>query len=164
MRQRLEEIQTSFPEHNVSFKKENTTEYGVEYKVQYLEEENGTEEENMSQIFFHSAKLIVLKEEAEKDTAQQKTAFICTAEDGTRLSKETDSVKVLFTGHDLDGLRLSDLKKMGYEVQNEQMLAMEEYDMKIRLFHIQYGMLICVVCLVTLYYMKKNVPEYNYYD
>lgn len=155
----FEEIQAVFQENNVSFEKGDITEYGTEYKIQYLEGENGTEEDNMQQKPFRSARLIVLKEKAE-----QAVPVICTVEEGTKLPNEADSVRVLFAGHDLDGLRLSNLKKMGYEVQNEQVLAMEEYEMKISLYHIQYGILICAVCMVALYYMKKNVPEYNYYD
>ncbi len=155
----FEEIQAVFQENNVSFEKGDIAEYGTEYKIQYLEEETGTEEDNMQQKPFRSARLIVLKEKEE-----QEDALICTVEDGTKLSKEADSVRILFARHDLDGLRLSNLKKMGYEVQNEQILAVDEYEMKISLHHIQYGILICAVCMVTLHYMKKNVLEYNYYD
>ncbi|MDE6435386.1 MAG: hypothetical protein K2L07_14290 [Lachnospiraceae bacterium] len=150
----FEEIQAGFLRNNVSFEKEGTTEHGAEYKIQYLEEEAGTEEENMPQTISHSAWLVILEEKPE-----QEAALICTVEEGAKLSKKANSVRVLFAGHDLDGLRLTNLKKMGYEVQNEQVLAMEEYEMKIRLHHIQYGILICAICLVALYYMKKNVPE-----
>lgn len=152
----FKEIQTGFLENNVSLEKGNITEYGEEYKIQYLEEEEGSEEENMPQQTFHSAKLVVLKEKTE-----QETALIFTVEDGTGLNK-ADSARVLFSRYDLDGIRMENLTKMGYEVQNEQMLAMEEYEMKIRLFHIRYGILVCAVFLVALYYMKKNVPGYRH--
>lgn len=152
----FEEIQMSFMENNVSLEKGNDTEYGKEYKIQYREEEEG--EGNMPLQVFHSARIFVLNEKT-----KQKTALICTEEDGTRLNK-ADSVRVLYQGHDLDGTRLESLTKMGYEVQNEQILAMEEYEMKIRLFHIRYGILVCVLFLVAMHYMKKNVPEYNHYD
>lgn len=152
------EIQTGFMENNVSLEKGDITEYGEEYKIQYLEEEAGTEEESMQQTVFHPARLIVLKEKTE-----QETALICTVEESTRLNK-ADSVRVLFSGHDLENMRLENLTKMGYEIQNEQMLDEEEYEMKIRLFHIRYGILICAVCFVTLHYMKKSVPEYRHYD
>lgn len=147
----LKEIQAGFLENNVSLGKGDITEYGEEYQIQYLEEEEGAEEENMPPQAFHSGKLLVLKEKTE-----QETAFICTEEDGTRLNK-SDSVRVLFSGYDLDGMRMETLTKMGYEVQNEQILAMEEYEMKIRLFHIRYGILICAACVVVLYYMKKSI-------
>ncbi|MDE6761783.1 MAG: hypothetical protein K2J90_14080 [Lachnospiraceae bacterium] len=150
------EIQTGFMENNVSLEKGDVTEFGEEYKIQYQEE--GEKEENMLQKAFHSARILVIKEKTEKETV-----LICTEEDGTRLSK-ADSVRVLFSKHDLDGMRQENLTKMGYEIQNEQMLHEEEYEMKIRLFHIRYGILICAVCLVTLHYMKKSVTEYRHYD
>ena len=152
----FEEMQTRFMENNVSLKKGDITEYGEEYRIQYLEEEEGEEEENMPLQVFRSARILVLNEKM-----KQKTALICTEEDGTRLNK-ADSVRVLFSGYDLDGTRLESLTQMGYEVQNEQILAMEEYEMKIRLFHIRYGILVCVFCFVTLHYMKKNVMEYSH--
>lgn len=152
----FEEMQTGFMENDVSLKKGDITEYGEEYRIQYLEEDEGIEEENMPQPVFHSARLLVMKEKTE-----QETALTCTEENGTRLNK-AQSVRVLFSRHDLDGMRLENLTKMGYEIQNEKMLAMEEYEMKIRLFHIGYGILVCAFCLVTLHYMKKNVPEYSH--
>lgn len=152
----FKEIQAGFLENNVSLEKGDITEYGEEYKIQYLEEEEREEEENMPQQAFHSAKLLVLKEKTE-----QEMPLIFTMEDGTRLN-QGDSARVLFSGYDLDGIRMENLTKMGYEVQNEQILAVKEYEMKIRLFHIRYGILICAVFLVTLYYMKKSVPGYSH--
>lgn len=147
----FKEIEAGFLENNVSLEKGDITEYGEEYKIQYLEEEGALEEDNMPPQTFHSGRLLVLKEKTE-----QETAFICTEEDGTSLNK-SDSVRVLFSGYDLDGMRLENLTKMGYEIQNEQILAMKGYEMKIRLFHIRYGILICVACFVALYYMKKSI-------
>ena len=68
-------------------------------------------------------------------------------------------MRVLFSGYDLDGMRLENLTKMGYEIQNEQILAMEGYEMKIRLFHIRYGILICVACFVALYTPGKATVD-----
>lgn len=92
------------------------------------------------------------------DKGEQEESFACIAETDNRLLKEAVSIRVQFKQHDLDGLQVNKLREMGYSIENENVLMTEEYEVKIKLLHIQYGLLcfaICLVGAVTLWHLVR---------
>lgn len=92
---------------------------------------------------YGSAKLIVCKaggEEAE--------SFIYTAETERQLLQGAAGLRVRFERHDLDGLHVDNLRKLGYEIENEEILSAEGYELQTKLLHIGYGLVICGTCIV----------------
>lgn len=94
-----------------------------------------------------------------KNDGEQEEGIAYIAEADNRLQKEAVNLRVRFKKHDLDGLQVSNLRKMGYSIENEAMLMEEEYKVKIKLLHIQYGLLCFAVCAVgagTLWRLVKR--------
>ena len=98
---------------------------------------------------YKSARLNVVK-----DDEQEEKGLACTAEAEGRLLKEACSMRVLFDRHDLDGLHVEQLGKLGYEIENEEAVIMEENEIKIKLLHIQYGLLSFGICLIAILTLK----------
>ena len=98
---------------------------------------------------YKSARLNVVK-----DDEQEEKGLACTAEAEGRLLKEACSMRVLFDRHDLDGLHVEQLGKLGYEIENEEAVIMEENEIKIKLLHIQYGLLSFGICLIAIFTLK----------
>lgn len=98
---------------------------------------------------YKSARLIVVK-----DDGQGEKALACTAEAEGRLFKDACSLRVLFDRHDLDGLHVEQLGKLGYEIENEEAVIMEENEIKIKLLHIKYGLLSFGICLIAIFTLK----------
>ena len=98
---------------------------------------------------YKSARLNVVK-----DDEQEEKGLACTAEAEGRLLKEACSMRVLFDRHDLDGLHVEQLGKLGYEIENEEAVIMEENEIKIKLLHIQYGLLSFGICLIAVFALK----------
>ena len=109
---------------------------------------NGT---GMAGQHYRSAKLIILKtggEEAE--------SFIYTAETESRLLQEAAGIRVRFEKHDLDGLHVDNLRKLGYEIENEEVIIEEEYELQAKLLHIRYGLVICGICILGAVMLWRN--------
>lgn len=105
----------------------------------------------MSGQSYRSAKLILLKtggEEAE--------SFIYTAETESRLLREASGIRVRFENHDLDGLHVDHLRKMGYEIENEEMIIEEEYELQTELLHIRYGLVICGISILGAVMLRRD--------
>jgi len=131
---------------DVFFQQGDVTDDGTEYEVKSLENVKVPEEgEDVEQPVFRSAKLVVVKEGLE-----QEEPFVCAVENGTRLFKEANSVRVQFQHHDLDGLQVAAFQKMGYGMENEETLTAERYEIKIKMLHIRYGMCLAIACLTTV--------------
>lgn len=97
------------------------------------------------------AKLVVIQtggEEAE--------SFIYTPETEGKLLREAVSLRVLFQTHDLDGLHMENLRKLGYEIENEDVLLEEEYKIQMALLHIRYGLVICGICMAAVYGIVRS--------
>lgn len=86
-----------------------------------------------------------------KNMAEREEPFVCLADTDQRLIREACSLRIQYRNHDLDGLHVSQLTKLGYVIENEDMILGEEYEIKIKLLHIQYGLVICVICLVGIW-------------
>lgn len=103
---------------------------------------------------YKSAKLIV-----EKVDGQKEKALTCTAEAEGRLLKEAFSLRVLFDKHDLDGLHVEQLRKLGYGIENEETVIMEENEIGRKLLHIQYGLLSIGICLIAIFALKHEAQK-----
>lgn len=103
---------------------------------------------------YKSAKLIVAK-----DDGQDEKALACTAEAEGRLLKEAFSLRVLFDKHDLDGLHVEQLRKMGYGIENEEEVITEENEIQTKLLHIQYGLLSFGICLIASFALKHAAQK-----
>lgn len=150
LRQSLSEDEAGF-----TMEQEANTDEGTEYSIQYLEDSGIPEENETMTNSFKSAKLVVLKE-----GMLQEEALVCTAESGSRLTKEAVTLRVFYQKHDLDGLHVEALRKMGYLIENEEKVITEEYEMKIKLLHIRYGLFSGAICLVTVIVLWHLVRKY----
>lgn len=92
---------------------------------------------------YRSAKLMVVKtggEEAE--------SFIYITDTDRQLLREAAGLRVQFKKHDLDGIHVESLRKLGYGIVNEGAIMAEEYELQMKLLHIRYGLVICGICIV----------------
>lgn len=101
---------------------------------------------------YRSAKLIVRK--ADREEAE---SFIYTAETESQLLREATGLRVRFETHDLDGLHVDNLKKLGYEIENEEMIMEEEYELQMKLLHIRYGLVVCGICIIGAVMLWRNM-------
>lgn len=103
-----------------------------------------------------TAKLVVIKGgEAEGENGE--AGFACMAETDSRLLKEAYMLRIRFRKHDLDGLQVKGLRDLGYEIQNEGALIEEEYEVKMKLLHIQYGLVLCAVCVIAVWVIGRLI-------
>lgn len=98
-----------------------------------------------------TAKCIVVENEAPEEEP-----YICITAKNSLFLKDADSVRVQLKAHDLDGLQTEQLKKMGYEIENEKEVIQEEFEVELSLLHIWCGLLVCGVCLVGIYGMWRR--------
>ncbi len=103
---------------------------------------------------YKSARLNVVK-----DDGQEEKALTCTAETEGRLLKEACSLRVLFDRHDLDGLHVEQLGKLGYTIENEEAVVAEENEIGTKLLHIQYGLLAFGMCLIAIFALKHAAQK-----
>lgn len=103
---------------------------------------------------YKSARLNVVK-----DDGLEEKGLTCTAEAEGRLLKEACSLRVLFDRHDLDGLHVEQLGKLGYTIENEEAVIAEENEIEIKLLHIQYGLLSFGMCLIAVFALKHAVEK-----
>ena len=88
--------------------------------------------------------------------------FAYTAETDSRLLKEANGLRVQFAKHDLDGLQVGALRKLGYEIQNEDVVITEEYELELKLLHIQYGLIFCALCVAAMLGFRWQKEENSY--
>lgn len=101
---------------------------------------------------YRSAKLMVVK----MDGAEAES-FIYTPETERLLLREAASIRVKFGTHDLDGLHVDNIRKLGYEIEQEETIQEEEYELQIKLLHIRYGLVICGICIVGAAMLKRKL-------
>lgn len=94
------------------------------------------------------------------ETARQgEEPFVCLVDTDGSLLRKTHSLRVQYGSHDLDGLHVERLAKLGYALDNEDMILREKYEVQIKLIHIKYGLLLCGICLlaVFVYHSKSKI-------
>lgn len=99
---------------------------------------------------YYWAKLVVYKAGGEEPES-----FIYTAETDRRLQREAAGLRVQFKNHDLDGIHVENLKKLGYEIENQETVSEEEWELQIKLLHIRYGLLVCGLCVLCGWLLGK---------
>ena len=157
LQQALQENNESTPDMEIQEPEDGSAELDIRYSLEEgFADLGGDDTASIPQ--YKAAKLM-----AEK-TGKQGEGFACMAETDSRLLKEAVSIRVQFKNHDLDGIQISNLRKLGYSIENENVLITEEYEVKIKLLHIQYGLLCFFICLtgaVTLWHLEKKVLMYR---
>lgn len=111
------------------------------------EQKEGTEEDILTG---QPARLIVTKPEN-----QEGEGLVCLAGTESQLLKGACSLRIQFRSHDLDGLQVDRLEKLGYQIENEERVMEQEFTMKMKLLHIRYGLLILGGCLVAVFAIRK---------
>lgn len=132
---------------------------GVEFEIRYSMPELADGQEGDSGDMtaapqYKKAKLVVVNMGEKEDKS-----IVCTAETDGKFLKQATTLRVQFQKHDLDGLQVSNLRKLGYEIENEEVVIAEEYEIKTQLFHIQYGMIVCAICLVSVFALSRGVRK-----
>lgn len=135
---------------------QGTAEIGVgegdgvtEFNVRYSEEDDPLSQEENAPAKYRTAKLIVVGRGGEEEEG---AAFM--AESESRLQRGADGLRVQFAKHDLDGLQVEALRKLGYEIQNEEEVIAEECQLETRLLHIKYGLFSCALCVAAALGLK----------
>lgn len=123
-----------------------TADGSTELDIRYSMEETM---ETLTAETYKSAKLIVAKNGEQEEKSQT-----CTAEAESRLRKEACSLRVLFDRHDLDGLHVEQLRKLGYTIENEEAVISEENEIGTKLLHIQYGLFSFGICITAVFALK----------
>lgn len=90
---------------------------------------------------------------------QGEETFVCLADTENRLPREACSLRVQYENHDLDGLHVEQLTKLGYTIENEEMVLGEKYEIQIKLLHIRYGLVICAICLAGVFGLGKVIRD-----
>ena len=103
-----------------------------------------------------TAKLVVIEGGA-MDEEEGGSDFSCMVETDSRLLKEAYLLRIRFRNHDLDGLQVKALRDLGYEIQNEGVLIKEEYEIKGKLLHIQYGLTLCASCVIAAWVIGRLI-------
>ncbi|MDE6566589.1 MAG: hypothetical protein K2K70_02510, partial [Lachnospiraceae bacterium] len=67
------------------------------------------------------------------------------------LLRKAQSLRVQYGSHDLDGLHVEHLVKLGYALEKEEVILREKFEIQIKLLHIKYGLLLCVICLLAVF-------------
>ncbi len=106
---------------------------------------------------YKTAKLVVIKNEEEN--GEEEKSFVCTVGTDSQLLKDAFKLRVKFAKHDLDGLQVSKLRKMNYVIENEDVVITEEYEIKMKLFHAQYGLLCLAICAVAVFALGRAVKK-----
>lgn len=96
------------------------------------------------------ARLIVTKPEN-----QEGEGLVCLAGTEGQLLTEANGLRIQFSSHDLDGLQVDRLEKLGYQIGNEERVMEQQLEMKMKLLHIRYGLLILGGCLVAVFAIRK---------
>lgn len=96
------------------------------------------------------ARLIVTKPEN-----QEGEGLVCLVGSESQLLKGANGLRIQFRSHDLDGLQVDHLEKLGYQIENEERVMEQEFAMKMKLLHIRYGLLILGGCLVAVFAIRK---------
>lgn len=122
-----------------------------EFNIRYcIEGEASADEEEMAKNY-KSAKLVVVENRGEEEEG-----FAYSAETDSRLQKEAVSLRVQFFKHDLDGLQVGSLRKQGYEIQNDNAVISEEYELELTQLHIRYGLLSFALCVAAAFGLKSK--------
>ena len=66
------------------------------------------------------------------------------------LQKNANSLRVRFQKHDLDGLHVEKIGKMGYSFENQDTVIKDEYELKLKLIYMKYNLLCFVICLLSV--------------
>lgn len=87
---------------------------------------------------------------------QREEPFVCLVNADSRLLREACSLRAQYENHDLDGLHVERLAKLGYAIENEEMILREKNEIQIKLLHIKYGLLLCGICLVMVFSLGRS--------
>lgn len=121
----------------------------TELNIRYSVEEPALSQGEDAPAKYQLAKLIVVGKGGEEEEG----AVYMAASD-SQLLKEADGMRVQFAKHDLDGLQVRALRNLGYEIQNEETVITEEYELKTKLLHIKYGLLSCGLCVLAAFVLR----------
>lgn len=72
------------------------------------------------------------------------------------LKKDADRIRIQFEKQDLDGMNREILQKLGFSVENENVLLAEDYGRRLEIIKIKYGMLIACICIVSAGILVKR--------
>lgn len=124
---------------------------GEEFAVRYaVETEPDDSDGAAAPPISKTAQLIVIHDE----TPREEGFVFCAWEDG-KLLKEADSLRIRFAKHDLDGLHVSNLQKLNFNIENEAVIVEEEYEIQLMLLHIRYGVAGFLLCLIAVFALRQ---------
>lgn len=122
-----------------------------DFSADDMSSDDGDTNSDLAEVY-KTAKLVVVKDGREE-------GLTCTVGADSQLLKEAFGLRVKFAGHDLDGLQVSKLRKINYVIENEDVVITEEYEIKMRLCHVWYGLLCSVICAVGVFALWHAVRK-----
>ena len=130
----------------------------MEIDIKYMTEEasgsltdGGSTGEEGAANKYKTAKISVIK----TDSVTERLIFTV----GTSKDFLTDaySMRIRFKQHDLDGTHVEKIRKLGCSLENENTVLTDEYELKIKLLHIKYGLACFVICLLSAGVMAVHI-------
>lgn len=92
-----------------------------------------------------------------------KEKFVFAVGEASDLQKNAYSLRVRFPKHDLDGVHVERIEKLGYSFENEDTVITDEYELKLKLIHIKYNLLCFFICLLSVCVMAHFIELHQYY-
>lgn len=100
---------------------------------------------------YKTGKISVIKGEEIKEK------MVFTIGEAKDLQKNANSLRVRFRKHDLDGIHVEKLGKLGYSFENEDTVITDEYELKLKLIYIKYNLLCFAICLLSVCVMAHHL-------
>lgn len=123
----------------------------MELTIRYAEEQNTDDSDGVDAVpVYKTAQLIVLCDET-----LQREGFVYSSCEDSRLLKEAVNLRVQFQKHDLDGLHISKLQNLNFNMENEADIVKEEYEIQIKLLHMRYGLAGVIICLAAVFVLRQ---------
>lgn len=102
---------------------------------------------------YKRGKISVIKRE------NMKEKIVFTIGEANDLQKNVNSLRVRFKKHDLDGVHVEKIEKLGYSFENEDMVLTDEYELKLKLLYMKYNLLCFAICLLSVWVMAHQMPK-----
>lgn len=123
--------------------------YALDGQVQ-MENEDSLAGNPASGIAYGTAKVVLV----DTNIAGDEPYVFCKG-DRVSLLKSATSVRVRAGQQDLDGMNIKRMQELGFSVANEELIIRTEYEQEIQMIKIKFGLLLAVICVVSVWALGK---------
>lgn len=113
-------------------------------------EEGSSADNQVSDTAYGTAKVVLV----DTDIAGDEPYVFCKG-DRASLLRSATGVRVRVGQQDLDGMNVKQMQGLGFSVVNEELIIRTEYEQEIQIIKIKFGLLLAVVCAVSIWALGK---------